>query len=123
MRELRYVGGVDISHAAKGSDMACAGLVVLELPSLKQVHRTFKMVRCTEPYIPGFLAFREVEFLVDILKETKKKAPQLMPQVILVDGNGTLHHRGFGLASHLGVLSGIPTIGIGARSRANAMRV
>ena len=37
------------------------------------------------------------------------------PQVILVDGNGILHTRGFGLASHLGVLSGIPTIGVGKK--------
>lgn len=34
------------------------------------------------------------------------------PQVILFDGNGILHPRGLGLASHFGVLAGVPTIGV-----------
>ena len=66
----------------------------------------------TEPYIPGFLAFREVGFLMDRLEEVKNEKPELMPQVILVDGNGILHPRGLGLASHLGILSDIPSVGI-----------
>jgi deoxyinosine 3'endonuclease (endonuclease V) len=97
----------------------------------------------TLPYISGFLAFREVPFLLQLLQELKDTHPQWMPQVILVDGNGKLHHRGqfslfrdiyinivfwwtdienvqlllvsssgFGLACHLGVLTGIPTVGV-----------
>ena len=112
---LKYIGGVDISHGSMDEDMACAGLVILEYPSLKQVYHKFKMVRYNKPYIPGFLAFREVDFLIDIINELKndEKDKKYLPQVILVDGNGILHHRGFGLASHLGVLTNIPTIGIG----------
>ena len=70
------------------------------------------MVELTLPYIPGFLAFREVPFLKDRLDLVRKTKPNLIPQVILVDGNGILHTRGFGLASHLGVMSDIPTIGV-----------
>ena len=112
---LKYIGGVDISKGTIDEDMACAGLVILEYPSLKQVCHKFKMVRYNKPYIPGFLAFREVDFLIDIINELKNDEDnkKYVPQVILVDGNGILHHRGFGLASHLGVLSKIPTIGIG----------
>lgn len=60
------------------------------------------------PYVPGFLAFREVPHL----KRLIDKSP-IKPQVVLVDGNGIFHNRGFGLASHLGVITGIPTIGCG----------
>jgi deoxyinosine 3'endonuclease (endonuclease V) len=56
------------------------------------------MVQLKLPYIPGFLAFREVEFLVELLDELKSLQPELMPQLIFVDGNGYLHPRGlFGL--------------------------
>ena len=110
---LRYIGGVDISHGADDTDLACAGLVVVEYPSLNEVYRKFNMVRYTQPYISGFLAFREVDFLVEIIEEMRAQKCPFLPEVILVDGNGILHHRGFGLASHLGVLCGIPTIGIG----------
>ncbi|ETO25292.1 endonuclease V [Reticulomyxa filosa] len=138
---LRYIGGVDISHGEKDEDIACAGyvdnspivtfikkqkkkekkflknflkkiLVVLEYPSLKEVYRRFNIVRYAQPYIPGFLAFREVEFLVQIINEMKQECSEYMPQIILVDGNGILHQRGFGLACHLGVLVNIPTIGV-----------
>ena len=70
------------------------------------------MVELTLPYIPGFLAFREAPFLKDRLDLVRKTKPNLIPQVILVDGNGILHTRGFGLASQLGVMSDIPTIGV-----------
>lgn len=73
----------------------------------------FRMVRLTAPYIPGFLAFRECEFLVALLDELRGSRPDLVPQLLFVDGNGVLHPRGFGLAAHLGVLAGIPSIGIG----------
>ena len=112
---IKYIGGVDISHGSIDEDVACAGLIVMEYPSLKQVYHKFKMIKYTKPYIAGFLAFREVEFLVDIINEIKNDTEnkKYLPDIILVDGNGILHHRGFGLASHLGVLCGIPTIGIG----------
>ena len=39
------------------------------------------MVTMTEPYIPGFLAFREVGFLINCLEELKSNNPLIMPQV------------------------------------------
>ncbi|KAM5149735.1 endonuclease V isoform 5-T6 [Callospermophilus lateralis] len=70
------------------------------------------MVSLTAPYVAGFLAFREVPFLVDLVQRLQEKEPGLMPQVLLVDGNGVLHHRGFGVACHLGVLTELPCIGV-----------
>lgn len=110
---LRYVGGVDLSFMGEGSEIACAALVVLSFPSLDVVYQRHALVRLSLPYIPGFLAFREAPSLVSLIQELGQHHAQLLPQIIFVDGNGVLHPRGFGLASHLGVLVNVPTIGIG----------
>ena len=67
----------------------------------------------TEPYIAGFLAFRELKPIMGLFEKLKRTNPEYWPDVVVVDGNGVLHQRGFGLASHLGVEMGIPTIGVG----------
>ena len=77
------------------------------------VYKDYEIVKLDLPYVPGFLAFREVPHLMKLINTLKEKRPEYIPQVILVDGNGILHQNGFGLASHLGVLADIPTIGCG----------
>lgn len=67
----------------------------------------------TEPYIAGFLAFRELKPLLGLFEKLKRTHPEYWPDVVVVDGNGILHQRGFGLASHLGVELDVPTIGVG----------
>ena len=108
--ELKYIAGVDISASKHVPNVAVSALVVCD-KELKIVYEDYKVVKMTEPYVPGFLAFREVNHLVDLVNDLKKNAPEFLPQVILVDGNGLLHVKGFGLACHLGVLVDIPTIG------------
>jgi endonuclease V len=115
---LKYIGGVDISFFPKKNENdvqeAVACLIVLEYPKLNIVYEAYNFVTLTLPYIAGFLAFREVSHLTKLLDEMKNndKAKKFFPQLILVDGNGILHPRGFGLACHLSVLSNIPTIGV-----------
>ena len=91
---LHHVGGVDISFDKETPNHACAMLCVLSFPSLEVVHVSSALVEMTEPYIPGFLAFREVGFLLELLECVREKCPHLAPQVIMVDGNGVLHPRG-----------------------------
>ncbi|XP_062098476.1 uncharacterized protein LOC133804325 isoform X3 [Humulus lupulus] len=110
---LEYVGGVDISFSKKDSSVACGILVVLDLHSLKVVYEDFSVVTLDVPYVPGFLAFREAPVLLDLLEKMKYCANPLYPQLLMIDGNGVLHPRGFGLGCHLGVLANIPTIGVG----------
>ncbi|XP_047401175.1 endonuclease V isoform X11 [Sciurus carolinensis] len=109
---LHRVGGVDVSFVKGDSVRACASLVVLSFPELEVVYEESQMVNLTAPYVAGFLAFREVPFLVDLVRRLQEKEPGLMPQVLLVDGNGVLHHRGFGVACHLGVLTELPCVGV-----------
>ena len=108
--ELKYIAGVDISASKNIPNIAVSALVICD-KDLKIVYEDYKLVKMTEPYVPGFLAFREVNHLVDLINDLKKNSPQFLPQVILVDGNGILHVKGFGLACHLGVLVDIPSIG------------
>ena len=77
------------------------------------LYQDFEKETADYPYIPGFLAFKEVPAYKILFDRLKKDKPELWPQVLLVDGNGILHTRGFGCASHVGVIVDIPTIGVG----------
>ncbi|HHF56545.1 MAG TPA: endonuclease V, partial [Thermoplasmatales archaeon] len=57
------------------------------------------------PYIPTYLAYRELPVLNELMKDEK-------PSIVMLDGNGLLHPRLFGIACHFGVLHDIATIGI-----------
>ncbi|XP_054987810.1 endonuclease V isoform X2 [Sorex araneus] len=109
---LRRVGGVDVSFAGDGGQRACACLVVLSFPELEVLFEDQSEVSLTAPYVPGFLGFREAPLLAQAVQRLRTRAPHLVPQVLLVDGNGVLHHRGFGVACHLGVLTDLPCVGV-----------
>jgi endonuclease V len=115
-KKPRYVAGVDISFFHGNTNRAVASLIIVEvLPTgvLKTVYEGYDTrVQMTEPYIAGFLAFRELQPLLNLFGKLKRTHPEYRPDVIVVDGSGVLHQRGFGLASHLGVVLNIPTIGV-----------
>nr|TKW21944.1 hypothetical protein SEVIR_4G155000v2 [Setaria viridis] len=111
--KLKYIGGTDISFLKEDPSTACAAVVILDAVTLEVVHEEFVVVQLQVPYIPGFLAFREAPILLGLLEKVKNNAHDFYPQVLMVDGNGLLHPRGFGLACHLGVLADLPTIGVG----------
>ncbi|RQM29131.1 hypothetical protein B5M09_006956, partial [Aphanomyces astaci] len=105
---INYIAGVDISFFP-GTDDACATLVILSFPELKVTCEASCHTTLTLPYIPTFLAFREIPALLPLFDMIPR---EFHPQVVLVDGNGELHPRGFGIASHLGVVTQLPTIGV-----------
>jgi len=51
------------------------------------------MVEVTSPYVPGYLAFCEARFLVEKIEKLRRDKPEIMPQAVLVDGNGILHPK------------------------------
>lgn len=110
---LKYVAGVDISFSMEHEDIACSALVILERKSLKIVYEDYEYVKLDLPYVPGFLAFREIPSLLPLFDKLREKKPEFWPDVILVDGNGIIHQNKFGLACHLGVLLKTPAIGCG----------
>lgn len=105
---LQRVGGVDISFFPDGLH-AVAAVVVLSSSNFEVLYERCAVFKLTVPYINGFLAFREVPALSQLLDAVPD---HLKPQVVLVDGNGLYHPRRCGAATHLGVAAGLPTIGV-----------
>lgn len=102
---LKFIGGADVSmnlYATEGF----AGFVTLSYPDLNLVDESVVKRPINFPYIPGLLSFREIPMLLDAWKELKQK-----PDVIVVDGTGIAHPRRMGIATHLGLILGVPTIG------------
>jgi len=106
--DLHRVAGVDVSFFADGT-YAIATVVVLSFPQLKVLWERSAAFRLSVPYVPGFLAFREVPALAQLMDSVPCA---LKPQVVLVDGNGAFHPRGCGAATHLGITVDLPTIGV-----------
>jgi deoxyribonuclease V len=102
---LNYIAGADISFN-KFSTTVYAGIVLLKFPSLTPVGYSLVKREVLFPYVPGFLAFREVPALLDAWEQLPIK-----PDILVVDGHGIAHPRRMGIAAHFGVLTNQATIG------------
>lgn len=109
---VQLVGGLDVSTVTGHEHIAVACLAVLSFPDLKVLYAVCEHVVVGAPYVAGYLAWREADVFVKLLSRLRRERHDLLPQIVLVDGNGCLHPRGFGLACHVGVRGGIPTIGV-----------
>jgi len=107
---VHTVAGVDIGFE-DGGRITRAAAVVLDFPSLALREQALARTRTRFPYVPGYLSFREIPAALAALAKLTVR-----PDLILCDGQGLAHPRRFGLACHLGVLTGIATIGV-AKSR------
>jgi deoxyribonuclease V len=105
---IHLIGGMDVScNLYDPAQMVYAAAVVLSYPDLHVVAQATTSQKQTFPYVPGFLSFREAPALIAAFE----KLP-LKPDLIFVDGHGIAHPRKLGIASHIGVLLDIPTIGV-----------
>jgi deoxyribonuclease V len=107
-KRTRYIAGVDAAFLNnKVIGVAC----LYKYPGIHFIEEAYAVTEILFPYIPGFLSFREGPSIILALKSLKRK-----PDIILFDGQGIAHPKRLGIASHIGVLLNIPTIGC-AKSR------
>lgn len=104
-RKPALIGGCDVSMNRFAKE-GFAGFVTLTYPELVQIGRAAVKDAIPFPYVPGLLSFREIPMLVKAWQKLATK-----PDVLVVDGIGIAHPRRLGIASHLGLVLGIPTIG------------
>ena len=103
--KIKCILGADVS-SSRGSNDIFAAVSVLSFPSLEVIEERTAIHEAVFPYIPGLLAFREAPALALALEKVKAEV-----DVAIFDGHGIAHPRGLGIASHVGLMLGIPSIG------------
>lgn len=105
--EIRLVAGVDVGFEDQGR-VTRAAVVVLELESLEPVDQALIKSPTRFPYVPGLLSFREIPAVSEALEQL-----QSWPDMLLCDGHGIAHPRRLGIAAHLGLITDLPSLGVG----------
>ena len=95
-----YVAGLDVAYEGV---VGHASLVKMRLKDLKVVEERDFTAEARFPYIPSYLGYRELPLLRHLIDDDGT--------VYLIDGQGRLHPRGFGIACQVGVCMDVPTIG------------
>lgn len=106
----RRIAGVDVGFE-DSNRITRAAIAVLDYPSLNVLERSIARLPTSFPYVPGLLSFREAPAVLAAMEQLSR-----LPDMLLCDGQGIAHPRRLGIASHLGVLLDLPTIGV-AKSR------
>jgi deoxyribonuclease V len=107
---IKLIAGIDVS-VSRYSRTGRAAVVVVNYPDLEVRDISVAEGAIDFPYIPGLLSFREAPLALQAWKGLETR-----PDLLMVDGQGLAHPRRLGIASHLGLLLNIPSIGC-AKSR------
>lgn len=105
--DIHTVAGVDVGFE-ENNTITRAAVAVLSFPDLALIDHSIAKRPTSFPYVPGLLSFREVPAILDALNTLNT-----LPDMLLCDGQGIAHPRRLGIASHIGLITQLPTIGVG----------
>ncbi|RLF49637.1 MAG: endonuclease V [Thermoplasmata archaeon] len=114
VENTRTIGGIDISYRG---DVAYACMLLYDSVRGKPLTAYCSRTIVSFPYIPTYLAFREYPAIEMVVRGADEK-----PDIYMIDGNGILHPLSIGVASHVGVSLGIPTVGVAKRMLCGEVR-
>ena len=103
---VRHVAGIDVGFEDEGRTTRAA-VAVLNYPELRLVDQALARLPTRFPYVPGLLSFREAPAVLAALQRIA-----IAPDLILYDGQGIAHPRRCGIASHVGLLADVPSVGV-----------
>lgn len=108
LSDIKLVAGVDLAYRNKdGDEYAVCCIVVIDYHTHEVIEKKHYSGKIDVPYMPGFLAFRELPLVLETVKLLEKQ-----PDIYIFDGNGYLHPRHMGIATHASFYLERPTIGI-----------
>lgn len=105
INNVSSIAGIDVGFTTEN---AIAAAIVLDFQTMERIDQAVAVLPISFPYVPGLLSFREGPVVLKAIKELK-----IVPDVIMMDGQGIAHPRRLGIASHIGLILGMPTIGCG----------
>ena len=106
--DLKTVAGVDLAYWNRDDkEFAVCCIVVIDMDTHEIIEKKYFSGEITVPYIPSFLAFRELPLVLETVKLLENT-----PDIYMFDGNGYLHPRNMGIASHASFYLNKPTIGV-----------
>ena len=105
-KPIHTIAVADIAICVKEKKLVC-GMILFSYPELEEIERVWTVSDEVFPYVPGLLGFREAPCVIRTFGELRERC-----DMIMIDGHGLAHPRGFGLACHVGILLDIPAIGV-----------
>jgi deoxyribonuclease V len=105
-KTIKTLAGADLAILKEQKKLVC-GIVVFRFPDMSVIERVSAVVYEKFPYIPGLLSFREGPAIIEAYGKLSTK-----PDLLILDGQGRAHPRGFGIACHVGVILDVPALGV-----------
>lgn len=102
----RIIAGIDVGYDIR-ANVSRGALVLMMYDTLTPVKTIIEMDPTPFPYIPGLLSFREAPVILKMLAHLS-----VQPDILMIDGQGIAHPRRLGIAAHIGVITGLPAIGV-----------
>ncbi|MFX3634511.1 MAG: endonuclease V [Candidatus Pristimantibacillus sp.] len=106
--DIRLIAGVDLAYWEENDKtIGVCSICIVDFLTEKVIEIKFLKDEIQVPYIPGYLSFRELPLILDTFKIVNSD-----PDIIMFDGNGYLHPRNMGIATHASFHLNKPTIGV-----------